>query len=306
MTSKNIGDLLNTAHLTWGSFAGGFNLQTVNANGSTGCTRTTASTIIGANITDYTPHHMWFQYFASTANPTHARPSSTEAIGYSTVHNGGTADPANHAYDLNDFYASVKAGNYPSVSYVKMAAFQDAHPGNSDPLDEQEGTTTLINFLQQQPDWKNTAVIITYDDSDGWYDHAYATPTSSSYNATADQLNGPGKCGTGTQPNGVNGTPVNGRCGPGVRVPFIVISPYAKPNYVSHERISQASVVRFIEDNWLKGERLGGGSFDASAGPIDDMFDFGQDVDRDGIRKLILDPTTGTVVSSSPSNGWGH
>jgi phospholipase C len=179
-----------------------------------------------------------------------------------------------------------------------MAAYQDGHPGNSDPLDEQDGFISLINFLQQQPDWKNTAVVITYDDSDGWYDHAYATPTSSSY-SSADTLNGPGTCGTGTQPDGLIGQPVNGRCGPGTRIPFMVISPYAKQNYVSHERISQASVVRFIEDNWLKGERLGGGSFDATAGLITDMFDFNQG-NRDD--KFLLDPSTGTVTS----NGNGH
>ena len=94
----------------------------------------------------------------------------------------------------------MKAGNYPSVSYIKMPAYQDGHAGNSDPLDEQAGTVELINFLQKQPDWENTAVIITYDDSDGLYDHAYATPTTASFDPTADQVNGPGKCGTGTQP----------------------------------------------------------------------------------------------------------
>ena len=67
---------------------------------------------------------------------------------------------------------------------------------------------------------------------------------------------------------------MNGRCGPGTRMPFLVISPWAKANYVGHQRISLASVVRFIEDNWLNGERLGGGSFDATAGSIMDMFDF--------------------------------
>jgi phospholipase C len=301
LTGKNIGDLLNAAHLTWGSFVGGFNLQTVNANQTTGCARTARGTVVGF-AAEYIPHHMWFQYFASTANPTHARPSSIQAIGYSTTQGSQTADPANHAYDLNDFFAAVKAGNYPSVSYVKMSTFQDGHPGNSDPLDEQEGAVSLINFLQQQPDWKNTAVIITYDDSDGWYDHAYATPTSSSF-STADALNGPGTCGTGTQPNGLNGQPVNGRCGPGTRIPFLVISPYAKQNYVSHDRISQASVVRFIEDNWLKGERLGGGSFDASAGSITDMFDF-HPGERDD--KLFLDPSTGTVVATAPAKDQGH
>ena len=164
MTGKNVGDLLNAAHISWGSFAGGFNLQTVNANGTTGCARSTFSTVVGGNVTDYIPHHIWFQYYASTANPTHARPSSTQAIGYSTTHDGGAADPANHNYDLDDFYAAVRAGNYPAVSYIKLPAYQDSHPGYSDPLDEQEGVVSLINFLQHQPDWKDTAVIVTYDD----------------------------------------------------------------------------------------------------------------------------------------------
>jgi phospholipase C len=195
------------------------------------------------------------------------------------------------------------AGNFPSVSYIKMTAFQDGHAGNSDPLDEQTGNVELINFLQKQPDWKNTAVIITYDDSDGWYDHAYAKPTQASFDPTADQLNGPGKCGTGTQPNGVNGKPVNGRCGPATRVPFIVVSPFAKQNYVSHDRISQASVVRFIEDNWLDGRRIGGGSLDADAGSIKDMFDFGP---GRRAKELLLDPSTGTETSNPPEHGHGH
>ncbi|MGA7806919.1 phospholipase C [Bradyrhizobium sp.] len=300
MTSKNIGDLLNAANISWGGFMGGFNLTLSNANGTTSCARSTFSSVLGATITDYTPHHAWFQYYKSTANPTHARPSSIQAIGQTLEANGKTVDPANHDYDINDFYAAVEAGNFPAVSYIKMPAVQDAHPGNSDPLDEQTGAVNLINFLQQQPDWKNTAVILTYDDSDGWYDHAYATPTSASYDPTADQVNGPGQCGKGVavqpQPNGLGGKPVNGRCGPGTRTPFLVISPFARTNYVSHTRISQASVVRFIEDNWLNGQRLGGGSFDASAGSIMDMFNFTQAQ----ANPLFLDPTAGTVVVSVP------
>jgi phospholipase C len=302
VNAKTIGDLLNAGGLTWGSFMGGFNLQTVNANGTTGCQRTTFGTVVNKNVADYSPHHAWFQYFPSTANPTHARPSSIAAVGYSTKKDSKTADPANHAYDLQDFYDAVSAGNFPSVSYIKMPAYQDGHAGNSDPLDEQAGNVELINFLQKQPDWKNTAVIITYDDSDGFYDHAYAAPTTASYDA-ADQVNGPSTCGTGTQPNGVNGKPVNGRCGPGTRVPFIVVSPFAKQNYVSHERISQASVVRFIEDNWLDGKRLGGGSLDASAGSIKDMFDFGP---GRRAKELFLDPSTGTETSNPPEHGHDH
>jgi phospholipase C len=308
MTSKNIGDLLNAEQISWGGFMGGFNLMLTNANGTTSCGRSTVSTNVGATITDYVPHHAWFQYYTSTANPTHARPSSIAAIGHTYEQNGRTVDPANHQYDLDDFYAAVKAGNFPAVSYIKMPAYQDGHPGNSDPLDEQVGTVDLINFLQTQPQWRDTAIIITYDDSDGWYDHAYAAPTSASYDPTADQVNGAGQCGVGVdeqpQPPGLNGKPVNGRCGPGTRIPFLVISPFAK-KYVSHERITQASVVRFIEDNWLHGKRLGGGSSDATAGSIIDMFDF------DGNRgfgfgnqssRLFLDPNAGTVTSAPDGN----
>lgn len=211
---------------------------------------------------------------------------------------GKTPEPANHQYDSDDFFAAVKAGNYPSVSFIKAPAFQDGHAGYSDPLDEQAFTAKVVNFLQQQPDWKSTAVIVAWDDSDGWYDHAYANPTSPSFDAEADQLNGAGECGTGTAPLGVAGAPVNGRCGPGTRIPFLVISPWAKVNYVDHTPISQASVVRFIEDNWLGSQRIGGGSFDATAGSIMGMFNFSGSGNN---PTVFVDPNLGSVVPSVPA-----
>jgi phospholipase C len=298
MAGKNIGDLLNTSGISWGGFMGGFNLSTVNSNGTTGCKRSTLSPVVGQSTADYIPHHNWFQYFASTANPTHARPSSIAAIGSSLETDGKTAEPANHQYDTDDFFASVKAGNYPSVSFIKAPAFQDGHAGYSDPLDEQAFTSKIVNFLQQQPDWSSTAVIVAWDDSDGWYDHAYAVPTSASFDAIADQVNGASKCGTGTAPVGVNGAPVNGRCGPGTRIPFIVISPWAKVNFVDHTAISQASIARFIEDNWLASHRLGGGSFDATAGSIMNMFNFNGAGNN---PTLFIDPNQGTPVASVPA-----
>jgi phospholipase C len=298
MSGKNIGDLLNARSITWGGFMGGFNLSAVNSNGTTGCKRRTVALAVGQATADYIPHHNWFQYYASTANPQHLRPSSTAAVGYTLESDGRTVDPANHQYDSDDFFAAVKAGDYPSVSFVKAPAFQDGHAGYSDPLDEQAFTAKVVNFLQQQPDWKSTAVIVTWDDSDGWYDHAYANPTSSSFDAQADQVNGSGKCGSGTAPVGVNGGAVNGRCGPGTRIPFLVISPWAKVNFVDHTPISQASVVRFIEDNWLGGQRIGDGSFDATAGGIMGMFNF------TGVGNnptLFVDPTQGTPAASVPT-----
>lgn len=296
MTSKNIGDLLNAQNISWGSFMGGFDLTAVNGNGSTGCSRSSYSSVLNTTKNDYIAHHAWFQYYASTANPTHTRPSSLARVGFADPKDSG-ATPVHHEYDLNDFYSAVSSGNFPSVSYLKAPAVGDAHPGNSDPLDEQAFIVNVVNFLEQQPDWKNTAIIITYDDSDGWYDHRYASPTTASFDGGADQLNGAGMCtGPDATPGvGVHGGVVNGRCGPGTRVPFLLISPYARTNYVDDTRISQASVVRFIEDNWLGGQRIGQGSNDAAAGSIMGMFDF----DRDTFalaRPLFLDPQLGTKI----------
>lgn len=99
MTGKNIGDLLNGANITWGGFMGGFNLSTTNGNGTTGCARSTVATAVNAATADYIPHHNWFQYYASTANPQHTRPSSIAAIGSSVETDGKTPEPANHQYD---------------------------------------------------------------------------------------------------------------------------------------------------------------------------------------------------------------
>jgi phospholipase C len=281
---------------------GGFDTTAKNANGTTGCARSTVSPNTNRTVVDYIPHHAWFQYFPTTQNPAHTRPSSVAMIGHDepTLDAQGTT-PVHHQYDYNDFVAAVSAGNFPSVSYIKAPAVSDAHPGNSNALDEQLFVTKVLNFLQQQPDWKNTAVILTYDDSDGWYDHQAPNVLNSSADPTADQLNGAGVC---TGPNakpaaGVTSSPVNGRCGPGTRVPFILISPYAKVNYVDSTPITQASVVRFIEDNWLSGQRLGGGSNDAIAGSILAMFDFNSPPHN---TPVYLDPTMGTQVASAPSS----
>ena len=85
-------------------------------------------------------------------------------------------------------------------------------------------------------EWARTAVIMTWDDSDGWYDHAYAPVTNPSSNPQADQLDGAGRCGHGAPLQGVQGAPVNGRCGPGTRIPFLVTSPWAKSNDLTSPR----------------------------------------------------------------------
>jgi phospholipase C len=289
MAGKNIGDLLNAKNITWGWFSGGFNLEKVNSDGSTGCNRQSTSGIVGTQG-DYVPHHTPFQYYASTANPTHARPKSVKNIGFS-------GDPANHDYDIDDFFSAVSAGNFPAVSFLKAISIKDGHPGNSDPLDEQSFIVHVANFLQSQPEWPNTLLVLLYDDSDGWYDHQLGTIVNSSKSA-ADALSGVGACGNGEAAlPGLNPATAHaqGRCGYGPRQPLVVVSPWAKHNFVDHGVTDQTSVIRFIEDNWLGGERIGHGSFDTIANSISSMLDFNQTVTND---LLILNEQTGEPVNT--------
>ena len=278
MTGQNIGSLLNAQHITWGWFQGGFAPTGTNSAGYAVCGAT--HTNIGGNtVADYSPHHDPFQYYKSTANPKHLRPSSESMIGYT--------DQANHQYDLSDFYTALHGGNMPSVSYLKAAEYQDGHAGYSDPLDEQTFLASTINQIEKSRYWKSTAIVVTYDDSDGWYDHQNSPRVNGSNTAEDAAV-----C-TGT-PAGLNGYP--DRCGYGPRLPLLVISPYTRDNYVSHNVTDQSSVVRFIEDNWLGGQRLGGGSSDALAGSLDahgGVLDFHV---RPHFDRVILDPATGEVV----------
>jgi phospholipase C len=326
LSGLNIGDLLNQKGITWGAFMGGFDLTMINANGSFGCNRVTNPTQapFTGNSVDYIPHHAWFQYYASTSNPLHQRPNSLNDIGHDKLADGTTPEPANHNYDSHDFFDALAAGNLPAVNFVKAPAFQDGHGGYSNPLDEQTFIIKTVNALQNSPFWSTTAVIIAYDDSDGWYDHqAPPIVNPSSLDAignpagvtdTTDQLNPPvngnGVCNmTTAQQNkpvataalpGTGGTPVLGRCGYGTRLPLLVISPFARQNFIDHTLTDQSSVLKFIEDNWLGGKRIQlGASFDNIAGPIDGMFNFAQPAPIVAAHTLRLDPQTGRELASS-------
>src|SRR5262249_12509148 len=120
------------------------------------------------------------------------------------------------------------------------------------------------------------AVIIAYDDSDGWYDHqappilnpsslaavgnpAALTDTQALRAAAGDCSSTPAQQGHAvatTAMPGAGGMPVLGRCGYGTRIPLLVLSPLARQNFIDHTLTDQASVLRFIEDNWLAGQRI--------------------------------------------------
>ncbi|MEV1168866.1 alkaline phosphatase family protein [Nonomuraea sp. NPDC049784] len=275
-TGPNIGDLLNRKNVTWGWFQGGF--KPTDTSGTYAVCGATHQNIGGNSVVDYSPHHSPFQYYKSTSNPKHLPPSSTAAIGYT--------DQANHNYDLSDFDAALQSGNLPAVSFLKAAASQDGHPGNSDPLDEQHFVVDTINKIQNSKEWASTAIIIAYDDSDGWYDHKMAPIVNGSRDTATDSA---ALCGKAEVTSGFND-----RCGYGPRTPLLVISPYSKVNHVDHRLTDQTSVLKFIEDNWNTG-RIGGGSMDKVAGSLDGLFNFSKaEADR-----VILDPTTGAVVTKS-------
>ena len=282
LSGKNVGDLLNAKNITWGWFQGGFKPSSMTASGAAVCA-TSHNNISGASAgTDYIPHHAGFMYYPQTTNPHHLPPTSPMAV--------GTTDQANHNYDLSDFFSALSAGTMPAVSYLKAGAYQDGHAGYSDPIDEQTFLVNTINTIMQSPFWSTTAIIIAYDDSDGWYDHVMG-PIVSPSNVSDDNLTGPASCGVGA------GLPSQGRCGYGPRMPLVAISPYARVNFVDHTVTDQSSILRFIEDNWNLG-RIGSGSTDAFAGSLLGMFNFNSTAPA-----VMLDPTTGKVVPGTSGGG---
>jgi phospholipase C len=284
---KNIGDLLNAANVTWGWFQGGFNLSLTNTNGTTGCGRTTTSAITGVTEVDYIQHHAPFQYYPTTQNLAHNRP--TAAI--------GTTDAANHQYDTTDFTTALAAGNLPAVSFVKAPGFQDGHAGYSNPLDEQAFIVNTINAIEQSSFWSSTAIIIAYDDSDGWYDHLTDIVNGSISASDATICSAVPGGATLPGPNS-SGAPVQGRCGHGPRLPLLVISPWAKQNYIDNTPTDQSSIIRFIEDTFLSSQRIGTGSYDATAGTLNNMFNFTNNVVPHPAI-VLLNPTTGVVTSGN-------
>jgi len=259
------------------------------------------------NKDDYIAHHEPFNYYASTANPHHLRPASLNAIGTDTqtFTNGVPQfDTANHQYDSSDFDALVAAISHgyvspdhlPAVSFLKAPGYQDGHAAYSDPIDEQQFIVNEINALEHTPDWSSTAVVIAYDDSDGYYDHVYSGVHNTSNTANVatppgpqDFLTGTGLCGDTTAHAPLAGE--SGRCGYGPRLPLLVVSPWARHNAVDHTLTDQSSILKFVEDNW-KLSRIAG-SFDAIAGSLDNMFNFR---DHGNNERLFLDPVTGQAI----------
>src|SRR5208282_1119478 len=192
---------------------------------------------------------------------------------------GTAADVTNHQYDSHDFFDALAAGNLPNVVFLKAPGYQDGHAGYSSPLDEQIFITDTIIHSQQS--------------------------TNPMTGNQADALTGPDMCGSSS-----TGLQAQGRCGYGPRLPFLVVSPWARTNFVDHTTTDQSSAIAFIEQNWglpfvSPASGANPGSYDQYAGSIINMFDFTRNKGEIGKHKLFVDPTTGEVLKRPPKNNGG-
>ena len=202
-TMPTIGDRLSEKRISWAWYSGGFR-----------------DALAGHPDPLYQFHHQPFVYFAKYADGTQAK--------------------ADHLKDETEFVAAVKAHKLPAVSFIKPIGIDNEHPGYTDVLTGENHTEQLIQLIRGSSYWKNTAIIITYDEHGGFWDHV--------------------------------APPVVDRWGPGARVPTLVISPFAKKGYVDHRYYDTTSILALLEHRY---ELRPLSARDASADDMRNAFDLG-------------------------------
>ncbi|HZX28599.1 MAG TPA: acid phosphatase [Telluria sp.] len=183
-SARTIGDTLSAKNVSWTWYAGGFNAALQDPK----------------NIYDdegpinFQPHHQPFNYFLRYAP--------------------GTPERAAHLKDGTDFFADIAAGSLPQVAFYKPQGHLNEHPGYADVLEGDMHLADIVRKLQASPQWQHMAIIVTYDENGGFWDHA-APPKAD-------------------------------RWGPGTRIPAIIISPYAKRGHVDHTLYDTTSILKFL------------------------------------------------------------
>ena len=203
-TAPTIGDRLSDQNVSWAWYSGGWN-----------------SAVIGHADPLFQFHHQAFAFFANYAD--------------------GTPGRADHLKDEQDFYTDVASGKLPTVTFIKPLGNDNEHPGYATLLNGQQHAADLVSAIQNSPYWADTAIIITYDEHGGRWDHV--------------------------------APPVIDKWGPGLRVPAIVISPFARKAFVDHTQYDTTSILKLIEDRWNL-QPLG--TRDAATGDLLTAFDFSQ------------------------------
>jgi acid phosphatase len=207
LTNATIGDRLTGAGISWNWYSGGWN-------------DATASTPHPDPLFQY--HHQPFNYYANYA----------------------AAPGRNHLKDELDFVAAAEAGTLPAVSFVKPIGADNEHPGYTDLIRGENHLEALINAVRNGPNWSDTAIVITYDEHGGFWDHV-APPTDAQHSDI---------------------------WGPGSRVPTIVISPLAKRHFVDHTLYDTTSILATIEHRW---DLMPLGTRDANANDLRRAFTLG-------------------------------
>jgi acid phosphatase len=181
-TLKTIGDTLSDKNVSWKWYAGGWNAALKDHK-----------QIYGGEV-DFQPHHQPFNYFLRFAP--------------------GSKDRALHLKDGADLMADIKAGKLPQVSFYKPSGKLNEHPGGANVMEGDIHLADIVAKLKASPQWKHMAIIITYDENGGFWDHA--------------------------------APPKGDRWGPGSRIPAIIISPYAKKGFVDHTPYDTTSILQFL------------------------------------------------------------
>ncbi|HVZ39414.1 MAG TPA: alkaline phosphatase family protein [Candidatus Kapabacteria bacterium] len=201
-TIPTIGDRLTAAGVSWAWYSGGW-----------------TAALAGNPDPTFQFHHQPFAYFANYADGTQAK--------------------ADHLKDESEFITAAKNGTLPAVCWVKPIGIENEHPGYADVVTGEGHVDSLINVIRSGPNWKDCAIIITYDENGGFWDHV--------------------------------APPVVDKWGPGSRVPTIIISPFAKVGYVDKTTYETTSILAFIEKRWNLPPL---GTRDAAAVPMLNAFSF--------------------------------
>jgi phospholipase C len=219
---KTIGDTLSAKGVSWAWYAGGWNAALADGRQDPKVKRGVIyNRDAGSPI--FQPHHQPLNYYARFAP--------------------GTADRGRYLKDEKDMLEAIDKGTLPQVAFFKPAGRYTEHPSYTDVTSGDEHIAMLLERLSKSPQWPKMAVIITYDENGGFWDHV--PPPS-----------GPGW---------------GDRWGPGTRIPTIIISPYAKRGYVDKTPYDTTSILKFITRRFgldpLPGVR-------ANAGDLTNAFEF--------------------------------
>jgi phospholipase C len=163
-----------------------------------------------------------------------------------------------HVFPTTQFVTDAQSGNLPALSWLTPPGYQSEHPQGTSSCVGENWTVSMINAIMQGPDWGTTAIVLTWDDYGGFYDHV-PPPQVDSY-------------------------------GLGPRVPWIIISPYARPGYISHTTYEFSSFLKTVEERYSLPPLT---DRDADANDILDSFDFSQQP----LPPLVLTQRTCPVVS---------